>query len=239
MKESKFIELLNLYIDQEISADDAALLEQEIAHNPERRKVYTQYCRMHRASSLLAESFKSGAVPSGSKLAQAAKKADDKVVLFPSQAPVRSKRWAYVGGLVAAAACVAFVLVRNGSVDPQNGATSVALKVPNMAKPMVPTEPELQIASNDSAKQVAKSSEYRPVFIPAGLKEASEMHASKALANQVNFDWMDNLNIEPLKTIPAEELLFESKSLQQDARSFRSQRPMKAKVEMTAFQFER
>ena len=35
MKESRFIELLNLYIDQQISPDDAALLEEAILPQPE------------------------------------------------------------------------------------------------------------------------------------------------------------------------------------------------------------
>ena len=48
MKESKFIELLNLYIDQQISPEDAALLEEAILQNPRRRQIYRQYCRMHK-----------------------------------------------------------------------------------------------------------------------------------------------------------------------------------------------
>ena len=55
MKDSKFIELLNLYLDQQIEPAEAALLEEEIARNPARRQTYQQYCRMHRACTLMFE----------------------------------------------------------------------------------------------------------------------------------------------------------------------------------------
>jgi hypothetical protein len=57
MKDSEFIELLNLYLDHEISADNAARLEAEVQGNPERRRVYRQYCRMQKACTLLANDF--------------------------------------------------------------------------------------------------------------------------------------------------------------------------------------
>ena len=55
MKDSKFIELLNLYLDQQIEPAEAALLEEEIARHPARRQTYQQYCRMHRACTLMFE----------------------------------------------------------------------------------------------------------------------------------------------------------------------------------------
>ena len=57
MKESRFIELLNLYIDRQISPEDAALLEEEILQNPGRRHTYSQYCRMHRACTLALDRY--------------------------------------------------------------------------------------------------------------------------------------------------------------------------------------
>ncbi len=58
MSKDKFIELLNLYIDGEIDPSEIVLLEAEIAENSEHRKIYNQYCRIHRASCLLGEQFK-------------------------------------------------------------------------------------------------------------------------------------------------------------------------------------
>lgn len=54
MKESEFLELLNLYLDHEISTADAARLEAEVQSNPARRAVYRDYCRMQKACKMLA-----------------------------------------------------------------------------------------------------------------------------------------------------------------------------------------
>ncbi len=58
MSKDKFIELINLYIDGEINPSESVLLETEVANNSEYRKIYNQYCRIHRASCLLGEQFK-------------------------------------------------------------------------------------------------------------------------------------------------------------------------------------
>ena len=49
MKDSEFLELLNLYLDHEITPADAARLEAEVRADPERRRTYLQYCRMQKA----------------------------------------------------------------------------------------------------------------------------------------------------------------------------------------------
>ncbi len=61
MKNSTFIELLNLYVDRQISPADAALLEAEIQQNPQRRKIYREYCQMQKACAILSENFRTDA----------------------------------------------------------------------------------------------------------------------------------------------------------------------------------
>ncbi len=100
MKESKFIELLNLYVDRQISPEDAALLEAEILQNPRRRQTYSQYCRMHRACTLALDRYQA---------AGEAGRAEAKVVAF--EGPRRARWGYYVAGL--AAACVALVAVHS------------------------------------------------------------------------------------------------------------------------------
>jgi hypothetical protein len=53
MNDKKFMELLNLYLDREIGTDEALRLEAEVASDPERRRIYDQYCRMQKACSML------------------------------------------------------------------------------------------------------------------------------------------------------------------------------------------
>ena len=63
MKELEFIELLNLYLDHEISPEDAARLEAEVLNNPARRRVYREYCQMQKACKAIAVDFQAEAAP--------------------------------------------------------------------------------------------------------------------------------------------------------------------------------
>lgn len=112
MKNREFIELLNLYVDHEISPEDALRLEAEVLSNPERRKVYQQYCRMQKACSQLAETL-------------AVQGDDSKVVAFPVQ---RRSAWMPVSLGLAAAACAAFVFAFHNS--PQEAKVAVAAAAP-------------------------------------------------------------------------------------------------------------
>ena len=105
MKNEKFIELLNLYLDGALPPAQAAELEREIQENPERRRIYRQYCQMQHACTLLSEKFREEAAPA---------------VLFRQGQVVAASRagrasWWRPAAMVAAgamAACFAFVLVR-------------------------------------------------------------------------------------------------------------------------------
>jgi len=49
MSEREFLELLNLYLDREITPANADRLEREIRSNAGRHRTYLQYCRMQQA----------------------------------------------------------------------------------------------------------------------------------------------------------------------------------------------
>ncbi|MFA5262604.1 MAG: hypothetical protein WC378_02185 [Opitutaceae bacterium] len=245
MKDAKFIELLNLYVDQEITADDAALLEAEIAHNAEHRKIYMQYCRMHRASTVLFESFKSGAIPSGGKLAEAARSAESKMSVFPGK---RSWRWAYGASFAAVAASFAFVLAyRNSSMPAKPDAVSspvVAQHSPQAVRqPLAPQKQQpktMSVAS--SATSQSSDSAYRPVFQsrPLGNRDRASQHDVVLASSQVDLDWMKRVHLQPLRGVSVEELIFENEPVQvQDLRAFGLQRQTQGKTEMGAFQFEK
>ncbi|KXU35665.1 hypothetical protein AXK11_05740 [Cephaloticoccus primus] len=57
ISEKKFIELLNLYLDHEISAEQVRVLEAEIRRDPARHTLYRQYCAMHRGCLELGSTF--------------------------------------------------------------------------------------------------------------------------------------------------------------------------------------
>jgi hypothetical protein len=107
MSDREFIELLNLYVDREISAEDARRLEVEVAKDARRRDLHDQYCRMQKACSKLSEETYTAS------LAQT----DPSVVEFPAY---RSWRVApFMAGMAAAAvAAVAYIGVRDRLAPP-------------------------------------------------------------------------------------------------------------------------
>lgn len=111
MKHDRFIELLNLYLDGEISREESADLEREITQNPERRRIYRQYCQMQRACSMLSEKFRDVAETQ-------APETGEKVVAFPGQAQPSWWRNASLVAAGAVAACAVFVVARSGLTSP-------------------------------------------------------------------------------------------------------------------------
>jgi hypothetical protein len=59
MNQDRFIELLNLYLDEEISADDRSDLMLEISVDPERQRIFREYTRIHQACTQLGSNFES------------------------------------------------------------------------------------------------------------------------------------------------------------------------------------
>ena len=126
MKDDRFIELVNLYIDRQITGEETAALEAEIQASPRRRAVYHQYCQMHRATSLVYESFRTetaGQTTEGGA-------AKENIARFEPQPSRRRTPWAYYAtGL--AAACVALVFARvsaNKPVPQTIAATAIPAK---------------------------------------------------------------------------------------------------------------
>jgi hypothetical protein len=134
MKDSRFIELLNLYVDREISPEEAAALEAEVYRSAERRQLYEQYCRMDRGCTMLLAQNPASPAP---KLAAALAEADRKVVEFPVQPGGRSKLVLF-GGLMAAAAAVAIVFVNRDSA-PASMPTAPQAQAPVAVVPPAPT----------------------------------------------------------------------------------------------------
>lgn len=59
MSQDRFIELLNLYLDEAISTEDLSDLMSETRSDPERQKVFFEYCRIHKACVQMGGPFES------------------------------------------------------------------------------------------------------------------------------------------------------------------------------------
>lgn len=149
MKDNRFIELLNLYVDRQISPAETAELEAEIQGSPERQKVYRQYCQMHRATKLVYESFRAEAPESAETVTGNAA-----ITRMASHQKRRPVSWMYYAGGLAAAACLTFVVARV-NFSPETEASSdapLALAATEVAaKPAAvaasPTEPRAGLVS--------------------------------------------------------------------------------------------
>jgi anti-sigma factor RsiW len=120
MNEPEFIELLNLYVDHEITPEDAARLEREVTTNVARRRVYRQYCLMQKGCSSLVDEFQ--------------ERTPD-AFWAPRRSPTLSGWSASLGVTgILAAACVAFFFVahpRSGPAAPAvRNAVAVAASLP-------------------------------------------------------------------------------------------------------------
>lgn len=244
MKDSEFIELLNLYLDHEISAADAVRLESEVQSNAARRRIYQDYCRMQKACKVLTQDFETEA-PAGS---------EEKVVPFKSVVAARATRgnnFYTIGAFAAAAACVAIILVghsRRQSANESATQVMVAEAAPVAARPqsvaaVKPTpvsidtpESRVRAAGNAVASNGLRRSSDPAVsatfmganalFLRTGGSTAQAVPASATNSASDQFAWLHtNLGLVPLEQhLQLEQLRFQTTpiALQPDGRAFGS-----------------
>lgn len=129
MKDTRFVELLNVYLDGEISEAETAELEREIRSSATRMELYRSYCKMQKACEQLAEHH-SEVVPA----------AVGNVVRFPveKQALGLGQWWrgAAYAGTAAVAATVILVISMSGpgqtpqAANPERATTSRIVQIP-------------------------------------------------------------------------------------------------------------
>lgn len=265
MKDSEFIALLNLYLDHEISAADAARLEAEVQNNPERRKVYQQYCRMQKACKVLAADFVTPAEA-------AAAPADKKVVAFnlaaAEAAASRRKRagnFYLAGTFAAAAACVAIIFVGRSreneaaqaalvaqqevsatAVAGSYQANAITLAPENTARAVMVSAASGPRALGGQIGQGANSAAQTTLMAdPLQLARKAQAEALMVAAQEqtkAQFAWLESMQLAPVQTpMPLHELRFETvpATLRPEGRALGGRPATKANanVEMAAFEF--
>ncbi len=247
MNDRRFIELLNLYLDHQIDADEAAELETEVMRSPARRRTYEQYCRLQRGCGLLGERERSAA-PASVAFARSLREAERKIA-----APRRRTSWwspAYTGAFAASAmaACVAVIIVvRERAPSPTSeGAT-------NNAQVSVVTPSEMPVATESSLAAVATpvstgsirptlaSFEFQPVLTASGFGVARNAREAEIASNDREVrEWMQRVEQSGMQSIVVDDQAFEARAtLHQDNRVFRSRHGLQGNAEFTAFQFQR
>ncbi len=244
MNDTRFIELLNLYLDHQLAPQEAAELEAEVMRNPARRRTYDQYCRLQRGCCMLGERERSAA-PASQAFARSLRDVERKI------ASPRRSTWqpAYAGffAVSAMAACVAVVIIVNRSPSRDAGAAApelIAKSEPQVLRPEA-TETMMVAASRSTATPAAATStafELQPVLAAtSGFGVArNSREAEIAAADPEALEWMKRVEQLPLQQIVVDDQAFESRAtLHQDNRVFRSRHAIQGTAEFTAFQFQR
>lgn len=225
MTDRKFTELLNLYLDHELSAADAASLETEIQRNPARRRVYRQYCQMQKACAVLAEDFRTEAPEAG------------KVTAFPgAQRRGNGARAFYALGAVAAAACVAFLVIGR---QPTAATSTLATNAQPPAVTLAQAEPAARPLLAMPAAPRA-SGELQTVFTTQPLAPLNQVPVTESLAaeaNRLRYEWINQVQLNPVEL---DATSFDALPVTEpNSRTFGSKRPFDTRVEMSAYRFQR
>jgi hypothetical protein len=238
MKDSEFIELLNLYLDHEITAADAARLESEVLGNPARRLIYEDYCRMQKACKVLAHQFETEAASAGE---------EGKVVPFETGHTTRRAGW-YLGGIFAAAAACAAIVFVVQSRQPATEAPAPAASVAAAPAAAPASESKVMLASTAPATDRSIG---RTVTIPAREQSPRVMttlllssagtsrQATFAGADQAapQFDWMHDVQLAPLQRTPIEQFRFDPRTSTPDNRAYLNNR--QGPLEWTAIRWQK
>ena len=217
MKDSEFIELLNLYVDHELSAADSAKLEAEVANNAARRKTYREYCMMHKACDVLAAAYRDPQSETPRFIVEQGKSAG----------------WGWGAGLIAggllAAACLAFAFVLHvRQVSPAGGV--------NAARPPNAVATTLEAPAARRLPTHLATTELQPVLNTRDwTNPAAVQNESLAWMNKVELAPLQRTNVVPMPTYPAASLLLTGDSNPAQAVSAQSD----VQIERVAFQFQR
>jgi anti-sigma factor RsiW len=217
MKDTEFIQLLNLYLDHEISTADAARLEAEVQTNAGRRHIYQEYCRMQKACRMIAADFQTD--PADSLVPT-----ERKVIAFnPAVAEavaLRRRRLAgfyTVGSFAAVAACVAIIFVGRGR-HLQNADQATPTTSP------VASAPASAITNPDATFVASKSATPRGLVSLAPRPQQSGLVRDRLLLNSHSdgleggvdqgigqLAWINSVQLSPLQIRTPADLHFAAK----------------------------
>lgn len=231
MKDTRFSELVNLYIDRQISPEEQAELELEIRTNPRRRQVYLHYCRMHRATKLVYESFRATADDGTEAPRQPAS-----IALLEDRLRARRARWKYAMGGLAAAACLALVFARMNFSPGGDVARQLT------AARTTPAAPAVAVAATPAPDRAAAAEQARIGL--ANLRHsifAEADYAAMAASLRAEQERLLNTQGGPARLSLFEDGVFDERATLpvRGQNSLNARRPQRANAEFTAFQFQR
>jgi hypothetical protein len=209
MKDSEFLELLNLYLDHEITPADAARLEAEVARDPERLKVYRQYCRMQKACVELAQQHRDSAP------------AEEALTAAFAPRPAWSAASIWTTGILAAAASLAVVLAY------RRPATAPTAPIVAQAAPAVSVAP-----APDQFQPVL-------VATSLALDKAGPDKLFPADDRNGQFAWISQVQLTPIRLTPSDQLFADPKPYELARPAPSDPAVLPEQIDQTAFQFRK
>lgn len=241
MNDRRFIELLNLYIDDQIAPSEAAELEAEVMRCPRHRRVYDDYCRLQRGCSLLGDGSRALA-PSSDAFSRFLRDAERKIAA-PRRAGWRLSQPG-VFSTAAMAACVAVVFVVHSRQTPTLGTRGQSVAVVHAEEPVAAVK--VATAADRAVPKALLSTEvlpfeFQPVLNSSGISVArTAREAEIASMDREALEWMQRVELLPGTRLVVDEQAFDARpTLQQDNRVFRSRHSLNGNAGFTAFQFQR
>jgi len=228
MKEPRFIELINLYVDRQISPAETAELEAEIQTSPRHRKIYQQYCHMHRATKMVYETFRANAEQ---PVVEPSRSGGSVASFEYSRKQTSRTRWLYSGAGLAAAACFAFVMVRTGSFAKVENSATLASAQPkaSVVAPATVATPQVAPIPAKDDQSVLAAQQYAAQL---SSKRQEEMRAFALSQKQIT---------QPI-TLFADSVFDEKHVLVTESQKLlkiKGKTESKPSIEFTAFQFQR
>ncbi|MDP1580777.1 MAG: hypothetical protein Q8M02_10885 [Candidatus Didemnitutus sp.] len=228
MKDTRFTELVNLYIDRQMTPTEAAEFEQEIQTNPQRRQIYRQYCQMHRATKLVYESFRAHA----DETERPATPPATTIAHLHNRQTARRNRWLYAAGGLAAAACLVLVFSRvnfatSGDITASLTEDASPAVIVASVTPTVAPVSEATRSVGSLTEPVSIERHYTPML--ASLRQDESRLNNFGEAGQV-----------PVRLALFDDGAFEDRVLLPTRTSpANTNRRMRHYTELTAFQFQR
>lgn len=231
MKDNRFIELVNLYIDRQITGEEMETLEAEMQSNPRRRAIYRQYCQMHRATTMVYESFRTEGAEQPADLLRT----DAKIARFENKSANRRKHWTYYAtGLAAACVALAFARVTfTRSSATQQDTPTLATTQPAKATVAV-------VAQIPSPAPVVEQAKAAPAIRANTLVAEQDYAAMLAAMRKEDQRAFASGQIQPSRTTSLfEDGVFDSQN-SDSTRIFRAKQSKSSQqAEFAAFQFQR
>ena len=236
MNDRRFTELLNLYLDHQITAAEAVELEAAVHSSPARRRTYEEYCVLQRGCSQLGSNARACA-PVAPRFARSVHDVELKIT-----APRRAHRWypLQLGGLATLAMAAGFALVLTLNQAPPSAPAPITRSQELAA---VQSAPVLVAAGSPRQPDVAVVTPFtvHPSLVAIGLAAAQNADDPQVPGpDREALEWMQRVDQLPRSTLVLDEQAFTARAMVPvDTHVFKRPHSLQKSAEFTGFQLSR